>query len=127
MGLQVDYDCYSGGYMGFMRFREWLAQIVGLPDLRSMEGFQDFDPKEKGHLWDEYRSDPVCLLLDHSDCEGELTLEECKRLLPRLRQISVALDTLYLVPKLSNNEDLLDQWIEGLASAIGDESGVTFH
>jgi hypothetical protein len=55
-------------YSGFHRFRERLAGAIGLK-LDEMEGFG-------GHkAWDE--AHPLTALLNHSDCEGELSGAQC--------------------------------------------------
>lgn len=66
-----------------MSFRVALANEIGL-DLKAMRGFGDF--AEDGKPWDGL-TDPICLLLNHSDCDGELTPEESKRVAPRLREL----------------------------------------
>lgn len=44
------------------------------------------EPKSQGHSWDDL-TDPIVPLINHSDCEGELTAEECRSVAPRLREI----------------------------------------
>ena len=39
--------------------------------------------------WDEVTTD-LKPLLDHSDCDGEMTPEECAQVFPRLREIAAA-------------------------------------
>ena len=36
--------------------------------------------------WDNVK-DPITPLLNHSDCDGELTPEECRTVAPRLREL----------------------------------------
>jgi len=87
-------------YSGFGLFREKLAEEAGF-DLRKMEGFCEFNWYEEmraGTLeqakanegpkrpWGEI-DDPIKSLLNHSDCDGELTPEECTLVAPRLREL----------------------------------------
>lgn len=77
MGIAFSHCTASWSYGGFNRFREALAEEIGL-DLNEMEGFGGTRP------WKEI-DDPIVALLNHTDTEGELTPEECERIWPRLR------------------------------------------
>jgi hypothetical protein len=90
-------------YSGFGFFREQLAAEAGI-ELGRMYGFYDFDFakafREGGmervkeldeasgekRSWDEI-DDPIKPLLNHSDCDGQLTPEECATIAPRLREL----------------------------------------
>lgn len=39
MGLDTTHGCWHGAYSAFMRWREKLAEVAGLPPLMLMEGF----------------------------------------------------------------------------------------
>ena len=79
MGL--DFNCEAHWvYSGFARFRERLAAAAGIP-LTEMSGY-----KEGGIAWSEYE-DAIIPLLNHSDCDGELSPEACSAVAPRLREI----------------------------------------
>ena len=71
----------SWAYSGFHRFRERLADEVGIP-LNNMKGFH-----EHGKPWAEYADEDLLPLLNHSDCDGQMTPAECERVAPRLREI----------------------------------------
>jgi hypothetical protein len=49
-------------------------------NLNSMEGFGGIFP------WDNF-DDDIIPLLNHSDCDGELTPEECAKVAPRLKEL----------------------------------------
>ena len=66
-------------YNGFHRFRSKLAEAIGVK-LDDMQGFGGPEP------WTSV-DDPIVALLDHSDCDGDLTVEACKAVAPRLREI----------------------------------------
>jgi hypothetical protein len=66
-------------YTGFHRFRERLAREEGL-DLNAMQGFGGDIP------WDETTT-PLRPFLDHSDCEDDISPEECAQVAPRLEEI----------------------------------------
>ena len=68
-------------YSGFMRFRERLAAEAGLGELRRFEGFGG------AREWPQVFDESLVLLLNHSDCEGELSPESCALIAPRLREV----------------------------------------
>lgn len=76
MGIDFSHCDASWAYSGFNRARIKLAKEIGL-DLNSMVGFGG---EQK---WPDHDLIP---LLNHSDCDGELTPEECKRVAPALRE-----------------------------------------
>jgi hypothetical protein len=88
---RAGHNCPQWSHGGFGRFRERLAETEGF-DLRDMYGFTDFarrltDPDHVGRDWDEIAT-TLKPLLDHSDCDGELTPAECAQVAPRLREIA---------------------------------------
>lgn len=113
MGLDFSHCEAHWAYSGFNRFRTRLAAEAGIA-LNCMEGFaysissdtEAFDkvevfvprkertePKCIGFIgyqpvisWDNVKDD-IVPLLNHSDCEGVLTPEECKKVAPRLKQL----------------------------------------
>lgn len=122
MGLDTSHDCWHGPYSSFMRWREEIAKVVGVP-LPLMEGFygslgtalsegslewaapRDGGPKCRSHhgpalhtyietvrewlpiRWESLKPDPIHILLNHSDCEGEIAVEDCIPLAERLEEI----------------------------------------
>lgn len=80
MGLAFRQSNANWSYSGFNAFRCRLAAEIGI-NLREMAGF---GPPERP--WHKI-TDGIAPLLNHSDCEGELTPEECKRVAPRLREL----------------------------------------
>ncbi len=79
MGLDFSHGNAHWSYGGFSRFREALAIHEGF-FLNDMQGFDGERP------WSAVTTD-IKPLLDHSDCDGELTPEECAQVAPRLREI----------------------------------------
>ena len=70
MGLNCTHGCYDGPYSYFNNFRRWVALQIGL-NLDSMEGFG-------GDISFDITNHPIKPLLNHSDCDGELTPDECR-------------------------------------------------
>ena len=79
MGLDFSHCDAHWSYSGFGRFRARLAAGIGVR-LGKMEGFGG------SGSWDEV-DDPIKALLHHSDCDGELTAEECALVYPRLEEL----------------------------------------
>ena len=84
MGLDFSHTNAHWSYSGFMRFRVRLTAEIGI-DLKKMIGFNkenDF----KSLSWEKV-TDPIKYLLDHSDCDGDLSPELCSKIAPRLREL----------------------------------------
>ena len=80
MGLDFRGSEARWSYGGFNRFRKKLAEKIGI-NLDDMAGFV-----EAGKSWAGI-DDGIVPLLNHSDCDGELTPDECKQVAPRLREL----------------------------------------
>ena len=93
MGVNFTHCDAGWSYSGFHRFRQRLAEAVGINDLDDMAGFRPLfydqqNPTEHPNLsWQPYEDDPIRILLNHSDCDGELTPDECRAVWPRLREM----------------------------------------
>jgi hypothetical protein len=83
MGLDTSHDCWHGAYSAFGRWRQKLCEIAGYGQLESHVGFGGITP------WPT--DDPLCKLLDHSDCDGEILVEDCAPLAARLTELLPAL------------------------------------
>lgn len=79
MGLDFSHTDVRWSYTGFSIFRKKLAKQIGM-DLDKMVGFG-------GDIPFANFKDDIIPLLDHSDCEGELTVQECKKVAPRLKEL----------------------------------------
>ena len=90
MGLDFSHTEAHWSYSGFGRFREALAEHEGF-NLNEMQGFcapwRGDDPEtHPNRSWDEITT-PLKPLLNHSDCEDDLSPEECAQIAPRLREV----------------------------------------
>lgn len=85
MGLDFSHTNAHWAYSGFMRFREALAQHEGI-DLDRMEGFRRYGDDRPRVSWATVDS-PLKALLDHSDCDGEMSPEDCRQVAPYLRKV----------------------------------------
>ena len=89
MGLDVDAagwtgECARWSYSGFHRFRVRVARLAGI-DLDTMETYSGESP------WSGV-NDALKPLLHHSDCEGELSPDECATVAPRLAELIARMD-----------------------------------
>lgn len=84
MGLNFNHCDASWSYGGFHHFRVRLASAIGVT-LDEMVGF-NWPSNEPGKDWSSI-DDPLVPLLDHSDCDGVLTPDQCKQVAPRLQEI----------------------------------------
>jgi len=118
MGLNCTHGCWDGPYSYFNTFREWIAKQVGI-DLRSMLGFKEGGG---GIPWDGF-DHPIIPLLNHSDCDGELTIEECHSI------IKGAYEILEKIPTGEYNEfaDALYKFATGCESAVELNEHVNFY
>lgn len=73
MGLDFSHGNAHWSYSGFMAFRERLMQrTFNTPLDNYMDGFSG------DHPWTEmHQAHPLYPLLEHSDCDGELSPNEC--------------------------------------------------
>ncbi|MHA6764736.1 hypothetical protein [Streptacidiphilus sp. PAMC 29251] len=79
MGVDFSHTEAHWAYGGFGRFRTALAKHEGI-DLDQMEGFGGDMP------WAPVAT-PLKPLLDDSDCDGEISPEDCATVAPRLREV----------------------------------------
>ncbi len=120
MGLATSHDCWHGAYSAFARWRKRIAAAIGI-NLDSMEGFTG-----EGRSWSILGDDPIVVLLNHSDCDGEIAHEACGLLADRLEG---------LLPRLAGNEgghvgDMQEKtkiFIKGLRLAASLQENVEFH
>ena len=120
MGLDTTHGCWNGAYSSFNKFRHDLANQIGinLDDYAGYGGDKDLESIEHG----------IMPLLNHSDCDGSLSVEESKSIAEGLAFI---LDDLTLSPEEEFNPYNLKFKIErfrnGLLEAIENDEIVEFH
>jgi hypothetical protein len=87
--MGVDIGQAHWAYGSFHRFRTRLALAEGF-DLNQMEGFQRPIGECARNSWQDEDGNDITVLrpfLDHSDCDGELTWQECQLVVDRLEEI----------------------------------------
>lgn len=115
MGLDTSYDCWHGPYSSFGRFREEIAKAAGI-DLNAMTGFKrDNTP---GIKWETLQPDAIHVLLNHSDCDGQIDWQDTKPLADRLYELIPLIDVQWK-PKAQ-------QFVDGLLDAYAAHDCVEF-
>ena len=89
MGLIITNNSFQGHYSDYGNFRRHLSTLVGIGDLSDYSGFGG--EKQFPSTDDE----PLVLLIDHSDCDGDLSAEECGKVAKRLTEILDLIDDSY--------------------------------
>lgn len=141
MGLCTTHGCWNGSYGSFNTFRHKLAEYIGI-NLDDYYGYQSsFDRNKPVPYKDlETINHGIGPLLNHSDCDGELTPQECQEILDGLQQIvddptnGVALKDNYEYPWQTHNATP-DTWMsmkihdfmDGCREAIRLNENVEFH
>lgn len=81
MGLNTTHGCYDGPYSTFNRFRYSLGHQIGI-NLSDYKGYGNDNGK---NLYDiEHELMP---LFNHSDCDGELSVEESRSIVKGLDKV----------------------------------------
>ena len=113
-------------YGGFHRFRTLLASEEGF-DLEYMQGF--YEGGGEARPWSDVNT-TLAPLLNHSDCDGELTPAECTAILARLKEIRVT----WAAGAARNAEDIyeydvrhLDDLIDVVTYCAATGRNVDFH
>lgn len=125
MGLDTTHNAWHGPYGQFSDWREFIAEKCNI-DLNKMEGFSDRnygDPNLKiGDIpWSSLPPDDIHLLLDHSDCDGEITWIDAGKIARRLNEILAAMkpdDKWY---------GKTQQFMYGCHEAEGKRESIEFH
>lgn len=135
MGLDTTHDCWHGPYSQFMRWRCWLSYFIMLD--RGDAG--DEDAKEIGYkgatqeaierAWNEGQyadqSVPLNVLMQHSDCDGEIASEVCAPLADAIEDLA----NRRMKPRGTYDDmrPATDRFIAGLRLAASKGEPVVFH
>lgn len=81
MGLDTSHNCWHGPYSSFNRFRYSLGYQIGI-DLDDYIGYNENGTKDLSKIEHE-----LMPLFNHSDCDGRLTIKECKSIAKGLNKV----------------------------------------
>lgn len=141
MGLDTTHDCFHGAYSAFSRWRNAVAEAAGYmvaPVKWPSLGYEAESVLiDWGHIvdknyageWDEMPSDPLIILIAHSDCDGKILPEHAGPLADRLEAILPLMTEGGggHIERDGGYQRVTQRFIDGLrtASAAGEEVG--FH
>lgn len=113
MGLDTSHGCFSGAYSTFNRYRDYMAKLVGI-NTDEMEGLGG------DKQWPSDIEEPLCIMINHSDCDGDIPKDDILPLLKRLKE---------LLPLITDEywKSITEQWINGLTLAHDSGEKVEFH
>lgn len=119
MGLDTSHNCWHGSYSSFNQFRYSLGRQIGV-NLDEYIGYGEGGTK---YLTDiKHELYPFFM---HSDCEGELTVEESKQIVIGLNKV---LENFNENLELSYNfKNKIIQFRDGCLDAISKNEIIDFH
>lgn len=135
MGLDTTHDCWHGSYSAFMRWRQALNHFVMRDRVEAGDVVaRQIADKGMTHeaviaAWDAGvyadQSVPINVLMQHSDCEGEIAAEICGPLADALQAIADK----WMDPRglYDAERPATDRFIAGLRLAASKGEAVEFH
>lgn len=156
MGLDCSHNAWHGAYSDFMRWRQKIAEVAGLPPLELMDGFYNsldntcatlyhgintkkpaFGPDSRpfmAHLderlpisWDCLQPSALHELLSHSDCDGEIAAERCGPIADSLESLVDLLPDEEAGGNIGNWRAKTTQFVSGLRAAAAAGEALRFH
>lgn len=151
MGLDTTHGAWHGAYSAFYRWRKEIANFAGYPPLELMDGYYSEDDfyllerlfpnvddtamfkfrsikKQFPIKWDCLKSSPLNVLLLHSDCEGDISPEDCKGIADAL------IELMPLIPEdidcgghIGNLRKKTQTFIDGCLEAFNKNEKLEFH
>ena len=152
MGLDISHGAWHGAYSAFTRWRTEIARLAGIK-LSLMEGFYGFaggsswDDVTKGkdldsHFpfgyyfkeihpllplkWDSLKPDPLHVLLDHSDCDGDISPFNAAKIADRLQELLPLLPSGDAGGHIGNWRDKTTEFITGCRLAASNNEPLHF-
>lgn len=144
MGLDITHECWHGAYSAFNRWRDKLGEVAGYTYHESPNGRGGQHPDiDWGNIeatigrnllgkWPEIpvrpdgTSDPLIILLAHSDCEGIIQKEYCNALANRLEELIPILGEEDGGGHIGSYADKTQQFVIGLREAAVNNEDVEF-
>jgi hypothetical protein len=123
MGLNTSHGCFDGSYSSFGRFRDLLAEQIGINLRKDYIGYGN----ENATLNLQDIQHDLMPLFDHSDCDGELSVAESQRIadgldqiLANLRPLESPMEEQFFITKIKKFRD-------GCRLAVSKNQIVEFH
>jgi hypothetical protein len=122
MGLDTSHNCWHGSYSSFSEWRHHLGTLANIP--YKVETLKTPWFKHEYYVPDTKTpsTDPIMILLNHSDCDGVIKVDQLNPLKDRLEELLLLIDPLhdYFIAKTK-------AFIKGLEEAINQNEEVEFH
>lgn len=154
MGLDISHDAWHGAYSAFMRWRQEIAKVAGLPPLELMEGFY-YEGKGGHHMfvlldyaypkgdelemssirtmraklpikWGCLKPSPLHELLFHSDCDGHINWSVCGKIADKLEELLPLLPDEDTGGHIGNWRDKTQKFIDGCREAYAAKERLKF-
>lgn len=154
MGLDTSHGAWHGAYSAFMRWREKIMEVAGLPPLELMEGFyykgshgdpfsllnykypkgDELDMSALRRIevklpikWKCLKPNPLHELLSHSDCDGYINWSSCKKIADELSKLIDKLPDEDNGGHIGNWREKTQTFIDGLNKAYVAKEKLDFH
>lgn len=115
MGLDTTHDAFHGAYSSFGRFRSQLLSLAQSINIDDVHGYG-------GHISPANILDEgVRTLINHSDCDGDFTPDQCKMIADSLEA---------LIPKMDIESELYSRSVQfrnGCLLAYSLNESIEFH
>ena len=121
MGLDTSHNCWHGPYSSFNDFRKALANQIGI-NLDDYIGYGDKGTKDLESIPHD-----IMPLLNHSDCDGELSPDECTRIAKGLDDVLSNFKDDAVSKYPYNFKDDIVQFRNGCIDAASKNETVYFH
>ncbi len=118
MGLGTSHNCWHGPYSSFNRFRKSLAAQIGI-SLDEYIGYGDNGTKDLLTIQHD-----IMPLLNHSDCDGYLTVEESTKIINGLNAILNNFNE--KIESDYNFKELIVQFRDGCIDAVFKKEKIKF-
>ena len=138
MGLDTSHDCWHGAYSAFSRWRNKLADVAGYA-VAKVDWGDNWGPRDTvlidwGHIqqknydgeWDVTPTDPLMVLIAHSDCDGWIHPAQAGPLVDRLEELLPLLPDDDGGGHIGNWRAKTQAFIDGLRSAVAAGESVEF-
>lgn len=86
MGLDTTHNAFQGAYSSFMRFRKGLVSHSMKMNINDFEGYDGNVPYSK------IENEGLRRIVNQSDCEGEISPQDCKKIADYLESVIPELD-----------------------------------
>lgn len=131
MGLDTTHGCWNGAYSSFNAFRHFLAEKINI----NLDEYHGYGSDNASKFLEDIDHD-IMPLLNHSDCDGYLSVQECERIANGLEQILkennwMNIDESTIYDRFSNADLYYAQkakdFMDGCRFAVEKNENVEFH